>query len=277
MSVWPANATSASPFRLTKKEGQVVPALPLLRLRDFGSHYRGPSKIVAMIITDLMRGGIFAVLGTFGAFAASPPGSLISVTAMSGAPEGASAYRILYTSTGLSGEPVPVSGVIIVPAGAIPPGGRPIVAWAHPTTGIVSRCAPSLARVFFASVQGLGAMLERGYIVAATDYPGLGTPEVHPYLVGISEGRAVLDSVRAALPNCNGCERDLAEKTGAEWAAWGTVQKVSNLILNINLYMEDVQTGRIEFAHSVDIRGNTDESWRHGLNYMIRNCVLEQP
>jgi hypothetical protein len=81
----------------------------------------------------------------------------------------------------------------------------------------------------------------------------------------------------SGIPNCNGCERDLAEKIGAEWVAWGTVQKVSNLILNINLYMEDVQTGRIEFAHSVDIRGNTDESWRHGLNYMIQNYVLEQP
>ena len=38
----------------------------------------------------------------------------------------------------------------------------------------------------------------RGYVVAATDYPGLGTPEAHPYLVGDSEARAVLDSVRAA-------------------------------------------------------------------------------
>jgi acetyl esterase/lipase len=165
----------------------------------------------------LMRGGIFAVLGTCGAFGASPPGSLISVTAMSGAPEGASAYRILYTSTGLSGEPLPVSGVIIVPAGPVPPGGRPIVAWAHPTTGIVRRCAPSLARVFFASVQGLGAMLARGYVVAATDYPGLGTPEVHPYLVGISEGRAVLDSVRAAqqVPGAN---------AGHAFAIWGHSQ-----------------------------------------------------
>jgi Protein of unknown function (DUF2380) len=81
----------------------------------------------------------------------------------------------------------------------------------------------------------------------------------------------------SGIPNCNGCERDLAEKTGAEWVAWGTVHKVSDLILNINLYMEDVQTGRIEFAHSVDIRGNTDESWRRGLNYMIRHYVLEQP
>jgi hypothetical protein len=41
-------------------------------------------------------------------------------------------------------------------------------------------------------------MLDRGYVVAATDYPGLGTPEVHPYLVGTSEAHAVLDSVRAA-------------------------------------------------------------------------------
>jgi Protein of unknown function (DUF2380) len=81
----------------------------------------------------------------------------------------------------------------------------------------------------------------------------------------------------ALRPRARDGERDLAEKTGAEWAAWGTVQKVSNLILNINLYMEDAQTGRIEFAHSVDIRGNTDESWLRGLNYMIRHYVLEQP
>ncbi len=132
------------------------------------------------------------------ASATSTPGSLISMTSLPGAPDGASAYRILYTSTGLSGEPIPVSGAVIIPKTPPPPGGRPIVAWAHPTTGIVRRCAPSLARVFFASVQGLNAMLAHGYIVAATDYPGLGTPEVHPYLVGISEGRAVLDSVRAA-------------------------------------------------------------------------------
>jgi hypothetical protein len=48
--------------------------------------------------------------------------------------------------------------------------------------------------VFFASVQGLGDMLRRGYIVAATDCPGLGTAGPHPYLVGVSEGRSVLDS-----------------------------------------------------------------------------------
>jgi acetyl esterase/lipase len=158
-----------------------------------------------------------AALTTAPALAANAPGSLIGVEVMPGAPGGAVAYRVLYNSTGLSGEPIPVSGVIIVPDGPAPAEGRPILAWAHPTTGIVSRCAPSLARVFFASVQGLRDMLARGYIVAGTDYPGLGTPETHPYLVGISEGRAVLDSVRAAqqIPGAG---------AGRTFAVWGHSQ-----------------------------------------------------
>ena len=144
-------------------------------------------------------------------------GSLIRVEAMPGAPDGARAYHILYWSTGLAGEPIRVSGVVIAPRGIAPPEGRPIVAWAHPTTGIVSRCAPSLAHVFFDSVQGLGGMLARGYVVAATDYPGLGTPGIHPYLVGQSEARAVLDSVRAA--------REIPEAgAGDRFAVWGHSQ-----------------------------------------------------
>jgi hypothetical protein len=80
-----------------------------------------------------------------------------------------------------------------------------------------------------------------------------------------------------AISSCNGCERDVAKKAGADWAAWGTVQKVSNLILNINVYMEDARTGKMEFVKSVDIRGNTDESWRHGLDYMLRHYLFAEP
>jgi hypothetical protein len=79
------------------------------------------------------------------------------------------------------------------------------------------------------------------------------------------------------ISGCNGCERDYAKSIGADWAAWGTVQKVSNLILNINLYMEDAANGKLEFVKSVDIRGNTDESWRHGLDYMLRHYLFEEP
>ena len=144
-------------------------------------------------------------------------GALIRSERIEGAPDGATAYRVLYKSEGLQGEPIAVSGVVIVPAGPAPANGRPIIAWAHPTTGIVPKCAPSLARVFFRSIQGLHEMLRRGYVVAATDYPGLGTAGPHPYLVGISEGRAVLDSVRVArlLPGAGG---------GHTFAVWGHSQ-----------------------------------------------------
>jgi acetyl esterase/lipase len=150
---------------------------------------------------------------------ASPHGAgrLLQAVPLAGAPDGAIAYKIFYQSTGLRGEPITVSGMVIAPPGPVPPGGRPVVAWAHPTTGVAQRCAPSLARKRYQMIAGLRLMLARGYVVAATDYPGLGTPEVHPYLVGESEGRAVLDSVRAArqTPNVG---------AGAAFAVWGHSQ-----------------------------------------------------
>jgi acetyl esterase/lipase len=147
---------------------------------------------------------------------AGPPGTLISSEPMFG-PVGAEAYRILYRSTGLRGEPVAVSGVVVIPPGAPPPGGRPIVAWAHPTTGVVPHCAPSLAIFVFQSMMGLRPMIDRGVVVVATDYPGLGTAGPHPYLVGVSEGRAVLDSVRVArlMPGVG---------SGNRFAVWGHSQ-----------------------------------------------------
>jgi acetyl esterase/lipase len=143
-------------------------------------------------------------------------GTLIRQEPSTRAPLGATAYRVLYRSTGLNGEPIAVSGTVIVPAGPKPPGGWPVVAWAHPTSGIVPICAPSLAVFKFEQIQGLRDMLRHGYVVTATDYPGLGTPGPHPYLVGVSEGRAVLDSVRAA--------ENLVGESGAPAALWGHSQ-----------------------------------------------------
>jgi pimeloyl-ACP methyl ester carboxylesterase len=145
------------------------------------------------------------------------PGTLVRQEPMDGAPLGAAAYRVLYRSIGLKDEPIFVSGVVVVPQGDPPPGGRPIVAWAHPTTGITSRCAPSLAIFIFQQIQGLRTLIGRGYVVAATDYPGLGTPGPHPYLVGESEARAVIDAVRVAggMPGSGG---------GKRFAVWGHSQ-----------------------------------------------------
>ncbi|MFM9842153.1 MAG: DUF3280 domain-containing protein [Dongiaceae bacterium] len=76
--------------------------------------------------------------------------------------------------------------------------------------------------------------------------------------------------------SCNGCVTDLAAAAGAEQAITGTVQKVSNLILNINVYLWDVKTGEQTGGTSVDIRGNTDESWSRGVSYLVRNRILAQ-
>ena len=148
---------------------------------------------------------------------AGEPGTLVRQEVIYGAPLGATAYRVLYRSTGLDDKPILVSGVVIVPQGDPPPGGRPIVAWAHPTSGIAPRCAPSLAIFLFQQIQGLRSFVRDGYVVAATAYPGLGTAGPHPYLVGTSEARAVIDSGRVAgqLPGAGG---------GKKFVVWGHSQ-----------------------------------------------------
>jgi len=76
------------------------------------------------------------------------------------------------------------------------------------------------------------------------------------------------------LQACGGCEVALARQLGADLVITGTVQKVSNLILNINFYLRDVHTGQLITAMSADMRGNTDESWTRAANYLLRNRLL---
>jgi hypothetical protein len=82
----------------------------------------------------------------------------------------------------------------------------------------------------------------------------------------------------AHLPSpreCNGCERDIAKGLGAELAAIVWVQKVSNLILSMNIEIEDVATGKLTKAGSIDIRGNDDESWDRGLKFLLEEHVFD--
>ena len=76
------------------------------------------------------------------------------------------------------------------------------------------------------------------------------------------------------IGECGGCEFDYGKEAGADISAWFLVQKVSNLILNINLYIVDVRDRKILLTQSVDIRGNTDDSWKRGMKYLIKNHVL---
>jgi hypothetical protein len=94
-------------------------------------------------------------------------------------------------------------------------------------------------------------------------------------LVDVAPAAAQI-AAAGVLWSCNGCEVGIARQLDAELALVGWVQKVSNLILNINVRIRDVATRDQVFAGSVDIRGDTDESWRHGIRYLLKNRLLKE-
>lgn len=129
---------------------------------------------------------------------AGAPGALVKTEELVGVPPLTRAWRIMYHSTDLDGADVIVTGVLVVPLGQAPAGGRTVVSWGHPTTGSAPECAPSYQFDPFLLTEGLRAMLDRGYAVVGTDYAGMGTAGPDSYLVAVTEARNVLDAVRAA-------------------------------------------------------------------------------
>lgn len=149
--------------------------------------------------------------------AAGAPGTLVKTEELAGLPIAARGWRIMYRSTDLEGRPVVVTGVLVVPLTPPPASGRTVVSWGHPTTGTALSCAPSRALDPTVMIEGLRALLDRGYAVVATDYAGMGTPGPDSYLIGATEGANVLDAARAAT------HVDAAEASGRV-ILWGHSQ-----------------------------------------------------
>jgi hypothetical protein len=106
-------------------------------------------------------------------------------------------YLVMYHSTNATGRDIPVTGRVLVPTRPWRgEGPRPIVSVASGTRGVGDTCAPS--RGLDSERPFIEPMLLAGWAVVVTDYEGLGTPGMHTYVVGQSEGRAVIDMVRAA-------------------------------------------------------------------------------
>lgn len=74
---------------------------------------------------------------------------------------------------------------------------------------------------------------------------------------------------------CGGCEIEFGKALGANTIAWVRVQKISNLIMNLNVYIADVRSNKMLFQHSVDIRGNSDELWSRSMAYLLKNYLLQ--
>lgn len=124
-------------------------------------------------------------------------GQLLEAVPLAGVSKTSRAYRVRYRSVSPSGAPIEVTGLAYIPAGKAPVGGWPVLSYAHGTVGLADRCAPS-KRLSGIETTVAGTFNAIGMAVVASDFEGLGTPGRHPYLVGISEGRGVLDIVRAA-------------------------------------------------------------------------------
>ncbi|WP_067461406.1 alpha/beta hydrolase family protein [Actinomadura macra] len=138
-------------------------------------------------------------------------------------PSAAVNRTVTYTSEGVGGKRITVSGTVSVPKGKAPRGGWPVLSWAHGTTGTADICAPSAdtadgpAHDYLSiTEQYLDKWVAQGFAVVQTDYEGLGTPGGHPYMNGVSEANTVLDIVRAA--------RRTDRRIGRDWFVAGHSQ-----------------------------------------------------
>ena len=176
----------------------------------------------------------------------------------------ASTFRILYHSRSPQGEDVAVSGVVLVPDGKAPPGGWPIIAWAHDFIGSARQCAPSLLKnLNEAPLLSMYASL--GYAVVASDYAGLGTDFPHAAFDTRSNALDLIYSIpaaRAALP-----------QLGKKWVVAGYSQ---GAIVAVGVAEVLGETGDPGFLGAVSIAGVADpkEMFERFANGPERSMLL---
>lgn len=113
--------------------------------------------------------------------------------------------------------------------------------------------APELARVALLEDMVRARFAEEGFV-----------------LVDVEPARTEIDRV-VNLAKCYGCDTRIATQLGADYSLVGEVQKVSDLILAMNLQLRAAETGDLVKGGVVDIRGNTDDSWTRGMRYILKN------
>lgn len=178
---------------------------------------------------------------------AGPPGTLLRAQRLASQPiQDATTWRVLYVSRDGAGQPIAVSGTVSIPQDRAPEAGWPVLSYGHGTTGVADQCAPSRATL---SQQSMGStpassrilreFTTEGFVVAQSDYEGLGTPGAHPYLDGRVEARGVIDIVRAAA--------SLDERVSTRWVAVGYSQGAKAVVWAADL--------ADTYGHGLDLRG----------------------
>lgn len=200
------------------------------------------------------------------------PGTIVSSTPISGAPAGSTGWRIVYNTRTAEGKAAVSSGTVYVPTTPAPAGGRPVVAWAHPTLGTGQSCTPSQAADPTTAIPGFAQMMANGWAVASTDYTGLGTDGVLPYLIGVGEARNVIDSVRAAreLPGTD---------AGTTYAVWGHSQGGHASLFTgdeASSYAPELRlVGVAGAAPAAELSSLVSLQWQNSVSWVIGSEVIE--
>lgn len=110
---------------------------------------------------------------------------------------GAKVYKIRYRTQD-RGQAVEATGFVSLPVGAMVEE-RPVMLWAHGTSGFTDKCGPTAAADGYVVPALLAAL---GFVSVAPDYLGMngwGAPSgfIHPYIVPEPTAIATLDSLRA--------------------------------------------------------------------------------
>jgi pimeloyl-ACP methyl ester carboxylesterase len=167
---------------------------------------------------------------TIDAVDASARGTVISSSgqtrfALGELPPGSAAHTMVYRSiSGITGAPSVVSGAVFTPPGSAPPGGWPVIGYAHGTVGVTPDCAPTEDPRLFGDITAIAIQLKQGHAVVYTDYAGLGkaaetqpdTTTPHAYLEPKSAAFNLIDAVRAA--------RTVVPQLSSRWVAMGGSQ-----------------------------------------------------
>ena len=82
-----------------------------------------------------------------------------------------------------------------------------------------------------------------------------------------------LRSQQEFLYRCDDCAEQIGRLLDVDLVMVTWVQKVSELILNLNVQIYDVNARKVVFTKSVDMRGNTDESWTRAVHYLVRDMA----
>lgn len=201
--VYRSRRGSAGPSRVRRGLSIAMPAILLI------APILGYANVVASTrAADSRQAELGAFYEVPPDLVAGDPGTIIRSQHITAPEVHGSVWRVLYRSQDDHDRSTASSGLIFAPAGA--GADRPVIAWAHGTAGLGPTCAPSRGSSPLAHADWINDALDRGWVVAATDYAGAGGTGVgEKYLVIADQGRDVLNAVRAAraLPDTGAGDR----------------------------------------------------------------------